>query len=83
MIERIPIKKAEKLKQLNEKEVIEGYLDGYRDEPEAGDNRSFSYWHGYQNGKADRTSNTTQAQIELAKDYIINHHKNSEGKNHD
>jgi hypothetical protein len=43
---RQPIATLEALDQLNDEEVVEGYFDGRKDEPEPGNNRSLSYWHG-------------------------------------
>lgn len=39
---------------LDEAEIIEGYWDGYHGEPEPGDNRTLSYWHGWRNGAGDK-----------------------------
>lgn len=50
---RIPIQKADLLDHLDEAEVIEGYNDGRAGDPEPGDNRSYSYWHGWRNGSVD------------------------------
>ena len=37
-------------------DMIEGYLDGFKlDTPEPSGNRSFSYRHGFANGRADKT----------------------------
>jgi len=37
-------------------EMIAGYLDGFRlENPEPSGNRSFSYRHGFANGRADKT----------------------------
>ena len=33
--------------------MIEGYEDGRAGLPEPGNNRSFSYWHGWRNGAHD------------------------------
>lgn len=50
---RIPIIKAEKLKELDDSEVTQGYADGLKNEPNPGDNRTYSYWHGWRNGMVD------------------------------
>ena len=50
---RIPIQKADLLVHLDDAELLEGYNDGRAGEPEPGDNRSFSYWHGWRNGSVD------------------------------
>lgn len=44
----------ETLLSLDENEVVEGYLDGFRGEPEPGNNRSLAYWHGWRNGAVDK-----------------------------
>lgn len=36
-------------------EMLEGYFDGLRGEPEPGRNRSHSFRHGWKNGRDDRT----------------------------
>lgn len=54
MIKRIPIIKASQLDDLDEMEMIQGYWDGTANEPYPGNNRSFSYWHGWRNGMMDR-----------------------------
>ncbi len=36
-------------------EMLAGYLDGLRGDPEPGANRSHSYRHGWANGRDDRT----------------------------
>ena len=35
-------------------EMLQGYWDGLRGEPEPGANRSHSYRHGWRNGRDDR-----------------------------
>ena len=50
---RIPIRTAAELDLLDDAEVQEGYWDGRSNEPEPGDNRSLSYWHGWRNGMFD------------------------------
>lgn len=41
------------LADLDGAELLEGYHDGRAGEPEPGDNRSLSYWHGWRNGAVD------------------------------
>lgn len=68
---RISIVKAEILDNLDEEELLQGYWDGKDNEPEPGDNRSYSYWHGYRNGQADGGHKPIDAaQRALAKDVI-------------
>lgn len=52
-MERIPITTTEQLDNLDSKEIMQGYWDGYDNEPEPGNNRSLSYWHGWRNGQVD------------------------------
>lgn len=68
---RIPISNAIQLDLLDDKEVIQGYWDGRDGDPEPGDNRSYSYWHGWRNGRVDGGHDKTDAhQIQLAKSMI-------------
>lgn len=50
-----PVTTVEDLDTLDQAEIVEGFVDAYNGEPEPGDNRSRSYWHGYQNGIDDTT----------------------------
>lgn len=71
MTDRIPIKRAVQLDSLDHEEVQEGYRDGFDGEPEPGNNRSFSYWHGWRNGALDGGHREKdEAQAELAHDYM-------------
>lgn len=71
MAERVPIKRAELLDVLDLAEMIEGYWDGKEGLPEPGDNRSFSYWHGWRNGAVDGGHQVGDAaQAALAQDAI-------------
>jgi chitinase len=72
MIERQPIPNITQLADLDLAEVIEGYNDGRAAEPEPGNNRSMSYWHGWRNGHADRMCCPDAAQLELARDDLKN-----------
>ena len=38
---------------LDDAELLEGYWDGFKGEPEPGDNRSVAYYHGWANGAVD------------------------------
>lgn len=53
MTERVAITKAADLDTLDDAETLEGYRDGRAGDPPPGDNRSFSYWHGWRQGSAD------------------------------
>lgn len=76
--DRIPIRSAALLDTLNEAELVEGYFDGFGDAPAPGDNRSFSYWHGWRNGMVDgHHAEPDGAQQELAHDALkTNYFKN-------
>lgn len=50
---RIPVSTLAELDTLDDDEIVEGYRDGRAGEPEPGDNRSKSYWHGWRNGARD------------------------------
>lgn len=57
------------LATLDSDEVLEGYRDGFAGEPEPGDNRSRSYWHGWRNGALDgerRAKDDAQALLAAA-----------------
>lgn len=41
------------LDSLDDADVLDGYRDGRRNEPEPGDNRSLAYCHGWRNGRVD------------------------------
>lgn len=71
MTDRIPITKAADLEHLDEAELLEGYHDGRAGLPEPGNNRSFSFWHGWRNGAVDGGHRKGDAaQAELAADYL-------------
>lgn len=53
MAEFQPVSTAADLASLDSDEIVEGYRDGLRGEPEPGGNRSRSYWHGWRNGMSD------------------------------
>lgn len=68
MSEFVPVKTLEDLAALNDDEVREGYFDGRHGEPEPGNNRSRSYWHGWRNGAVDGRHREKEAdQAELAR----------------
>ena len=71
-VKRIPVSTVGELVQLDLDEMVQGYRDGYAGDPEPGDNRSLSYWHGWRNGRTDRGGGRTHrpdaAQRALAKD---------------
>lgn len=48
-----PVSNISELETLDEKEIVEGYLDGLKNEPKPSGNRSKSYFHGWRNGMID------------------------------
>jgi len=57
------------LASLDQGEIVEGYMDGLDpDTPAPGENRGRSYWHGWQNGRADRENRSRPESIKLIKD---------------
>ena len=68
MSEFVPVTTLEDLRSLDQAEMVEGYRDGFRGEPEPGNNRSRSYWHGWRNGAVDgKHRDGDWAQYELAR----------------
>ena len=62
----IPVYTLADLESLNTEEIMEGYRDGFANEPEPGNNRSRAYWHGWRNGMLDghhREKDEAQAQL--------------------
>lgn len=53
MSEFRPVTTAEDLDRLDETEMVAGYLSGLHGEPEPGNTRTRSFWHGWRNGMAD------------------------------
>lgn len=67
----IPIVRSEALEDIDNKEVVEGYIDGLKNEPEPKGNRSHSYWHGWCNGMVDgKHAQISDCQRQLARDVI-------------
>lgn len=68
----IPIRRAHQLKQLNGKEILQGYRDAMDCKPEIAGS-SYSYRHGYRNGLVDSSQALkSKAQAELARDVCRN-----------
>lgn len=66
MSERAPVTTLEELDGLDDEEMVEGYLDGFKGGGEPGGNHSKAYWHGWRNGAGDRNHTTDTAQQRLA-----------------
>lgn len=57
---------------LDDDEVAEGFWDGFRGEPEPGDNRSDAYYHGWANGAVDgKHREKDEFQAALAHDQYV------------
>lgn len=63
-----PVRTLAHLDTLDKEEMVEGYLDGFKGEPEPKGNRSEAYWHGWRNGATDKGfRQPDEAQRELAR----------------
>ena len=51
--ERIPVQTLEELDGLDERDMMHGYLAGYRGAPEPSIEMNRAYWHGWRNGMVD------------------------------
>ena len=71
MSEFAPVRTLADLDSLSHEEIYEGYRDGLGGEPEPGNNRSRSYWHGWRNGHNDINSRSDEHQIALIKDMKV------------
>ncbi|WP_088255325.1 hypothetical protein [Fimbriiglobus ruber] len=71
MTDRIPITRASQLAVLNLEDMVDAYRDGYEGSHEPGNNRTFSFWHGWRFGAVDgRHQKSDAAQIALAHDVV-------------
>lgn len=61
-----PVETLNDLTTIDLSECLSGYLDAINGEPEPGNNRCRSYWHGYMNGTADKTGQPNASQRKLA-----------------
>lgn len=77
MSEFKPVTTVAELATLDLDEVIAGYRDGFAGEPEPGNNRTKSFWHGWRNGYHDRTGENDGASRALAHDYLIQRRKSA------
>lgn len=59
------------LDSLDADELLEGYRDWRRGDPEPGPNRGRSYWHGWVNASCDHGERPiTAAQRQLAREWV-------------
>lgn len=70
-MEYVPVETKAELVKLDEAEILEGYQDGYKNEPMPKGNRSQSYYHGWRNGMADGGHMPLDSSMhKLAKDIV-------------
>lgn len=48
-----PVSTLDELDSLNEADMVEGYSSAQRGDPEPGENRGKSFWHGWRNRMMD------------------------------
>ena len=71
MSEYQPVATKAELEQLEEKDMLAGYLAGYNGASEPGSAFSRSYWHGWRNGRVDSgRAEIDAAQIKLAREVV-------------
>lgn len=71
MTERFIVSTMDQLSRLDPEEIMEGYRDGFNGEPEPGNNRSDSYYHGWRNGRVDGGyAPSDWAQMALARECV-------------
>jgi hypothetical protein len=68
MSEFQPVRTKADLDNLDDDEMVSGYMSGYRGENEPGNDKSRSFWHGWRNGRVDgRHDRLDPAQMQLAR----------------
>jgi hypothetical protein len=66
-----PVRTLADLETLDEAQMLEGYLEARRGDPEPGPNRGRSYWHGWCNRMRDYGELPhTEASMQLAGEYV-------------
>lgn len=53
MMAFVPVSTKAELDTLNHDEIVAGYLEYRRGDPEPGENRGKAYWHGWRNAAID------------------------------
>ncbi len=51
--ERVPVSTVSELEQLDERDILSGYMAGLNGREEPGIEFNRSYWHGWRNGMVD------------------------------
>lgn len=71
MSEFAPVRTKTDLEQLDETEMVSGYLAGYSGVPTPGSDRSRSFWHGWRNGRVDGGHDQIDChQVALAREVV-------------
>jgi len=66
-----PVRTMADLNGLNEDDMVEGYLSAERGDPEPGENRGRSFWHGWRNRMIDMGElPPDEAGTQLAREYL-------------
>lgn len=70
MTEFSPVRTVADFQNLDEGEMLEGYLDGFNNGPSPNSSHSRSYWHGWRNGMVDSHRQLPDCAFkELAQDF--------------
>lgn len=67
---KVPVETLEDLDRLDGDEIVQGFRDYRRDDPEPGNNRSRAYWHGWRNRRDDDASSPASSARVLAKAFV-------------
>lgn len=71
MSEYQPVTSKAELEQLDDEDVVAGYMAGRDGASEPGSDRSRSYWHGWRNGMVDSgRAQIDDAQVMLAREVV-------------
>lgn len=71
MSEFNPVKTILDLQNLDDNDIICGYMAGISGTSEPGSDKSRSFWHGWRNGRVDGGFNEKdEFQSQLAKEYV-------------
>lgn len=71
MSEFQPVATKTDLENLDDAEMVAGYLAGFNGESEPGSDKSSSYWHGWRNGMVDcGRAQIDAAQAQLAREVV-------------
>jgi hypothetical protein len=74
-----PVTDLDDLAALDDGEMVEGYTDGFKGEPEPQGNRSRSYWHGWCNGAVDGKHRQSDAAMAILAEKWVRRARDSDG----